>query len=1432
MESYNKPLTGNAMAKALKRAGIEPEAKGTDADTSAEPKVESKPKADAEATKNKSEAKEKEQSKERREVESKEAGNEAATETARQGKVDGLVYIDKAVDDVISKHLSEHGLETVKHARKISQGKAEAPDITKSGDSIPRLKWEKVSDVISEDLSAHGPERVKHARELSQTKTEASSAVKPNKAEEPIVELAAKPTAETIIKSAAEPAVEPAEQHEANHDFVVGSIDRSRTVDELAEQAAEERLANGDSQKDDLKKNGRLRMRAKLRRVWRNSPMAREYYRTKYRHEASVELSDAMERMNRENHFGQVQGEDGNWRAMTAEEIADRAQTDSNYALFNMISTSAPETLRAVLKETDKTELSPNDPDYQATYNLVSQFATRNADGDWAMSAEEFQERADEINTRMHGAESGALDNFMAQALYVRGQVEHGEALEDVMKGFHMFDARANESVNTDAQRTKVDRLVRRYENSPLGRTRLGAMLKPEYVAAATSTALALAQTLSRSRVAQLASVGGTAALSGVFSALREGERTSIAYANYNRAVAMGAKPNSGDSRFNRRLAETTLATEPAKVITENMLSVAESDDVNSMRQALADFYLRNGVGVRKGADLISYSAGNQVNVERNQMMSASLQLQTAYINRMHAKNPDFSEEDFISWREGLQNMMDEMAEQDAKKRRTIGGGRVESQEALQLYSEVDRGQAAYRKLRRRRTLSAGLKSTARSLVISGAAQEVMALANPNVQGVTEALQGRNTDASGRTFLADIANRHGLGASALDPNQLGTNKELTQQQVEELRRQGYEVTARNVNIEETTAQQHQTAAEFTAGNRAVTARHWLDNNTRSFEQRELRLDLPGQSQTGDLQFRIDGGAHGGGLNYSREQIMDLARDGHLKFAISPTKDTMGRPIILSGHLEGNRLVADDPGNSSLLEAIRNNDVSRIEVVDTTNFDSTGALNVFATETGRGTANDIISEVTSRVSTPLYDVGVPTVTGNVVPQVITAGVPASARGYYSPAIPSGRRGANRTSAPAGTARQATRETAPGAGAEWHMPEKAIESDNEAQADFWRTIGQVVGDEDGASLRSRLDEFLRQYTDSVDKVVVYPRAPELEPGEDQAAYQDRYKSWNMTINNPDIQAIVKRNQDLKDAVAGPLDDLLSITEDGTNDRSSLLFFSQAATAGVLNIVAKVDSEVEGIKRNVFERNSLDTSNWSISPDAVARLIAYDRVLNDGQSSLQRQITEQVDDFIDESKQGNDSAEAQTNPAAGAAEIDLAEAGSTEVEFGDGSAKNLLNQLKEMRNIEGFSLTGLVNFNAATSDVDKQQPLKGLDNYVQQRDDGSFALTELGNRVMEQLTRENGLLQSDSFERIASKQYERLRSNPTMAYADDSFVQGFAALIAFNNFLKRGEKARVRVTPLGDEQRDVTASVTPRTAREVSTEDAVTGDLFDQA
>ena len=107
-----------------------------------------------------------------------------------------------------------------------------------------------------------------------------------------------------------------------------------------------------------------------------------------------------------------------------------------------------------------------------------------------------------------------ALDNYEAIALYVRGQVEHGEALDNVMEGFKAYRAESREGARTgeilDLREKVADKLG---VKSQLGR---------QAVAAVASVAMYAGGAVAKSKAAQVFSFGGAAVATGVFAGLRE----------------------------------------------------------------------------------------------------------------------------------------------------------------------------------------------------------------------------------------------------------------------------------------------------------------------------------------------------------------------------------------------------------------------------------------------------------------------------------------------------------------------------------------------------------------------------------------------------------------------------------------------------------------------------------------------------------------------------------------------------------------------------------------------------------------------------------------------------------------------------------------------------------------------------------------------
>ena len=574
-----------------------------------------------------------------------------------------------------------------------------------------------------------------------------------------------------------------------------------------------------------------------------------------------------------------------------------------------------------------------------------------------------------------------------------------------------MYQGTSAEGVNSGHHERAIDKLVAKFERKKTGET---LFIKPEVVAGVAGLAGWVAGAVARNRAVQAFSFGGSAAVAGVLAGAKENEQVKIDRADLARRIAEGGKIDE-DNKYEVGLAETLPEMRTAESYMEAMDQAIASGDADQMRQVLADLVVAREVGRNEGVDLIDYySGGGDAEAVRNELTSRQFALEQAYIRANEDPNLELGR-----YKSQLMDGLGAATQAYGEMLHDVNGALLNRDnvpdDVRKQISEAYEAQAARdmvaRKLRHRRVAKEVAVTTARTLAFSTIAQELAAIGRSDVHGVFEdMLFGQHGDATGaaRTALGNLLNTPNGGvvgevvAGGNQPEkQFYREGEINHDQIKQWQAEGYKVE-KHFDYE---PQEHQvtiSAEDAVRGNPTFHRAGWLDYGTERPDYNEL---LGHHGEGSSYIFNPRGGSYGYGMSMSREDIIQAAREGHIKLMVSPTRGTQGNPFSVGNVIvEDNGLINFNPDaitQPATADMMVNRSYAFAEVVD----DRTGM--VLATEVGSGTADSFTQTAKEMVNTLTgYDITPP------VDQVISS-VPVMPDVEPLPPIP-GYRGTRRLS----------------------------------------------------------------------------------------------------------------------------------------------------------------------------------------------------------------------------------------------------------------------------------------------------------------------------------------------------------------------------------------------------------------------------------
>ena len=733
----------------------------------------------------------------------------------------------------------------------------------------------------------------------------------------------------------------------------MASVDRSRIVEMKAYIDAKRKLDKDLTPKpEDLNAKGKLKLGARVRgavaRLWKGK-IFRDYYEFKYQRELKEQYSKDFA-----HTLGANSGDGSASSAETEQALIWRMTRDSDFFTDTV--------------GEEREQLSPDSEAYKAMRRAVETFVENG-------NEEAFIEETRRINNDLMGNEGmPILDNYLTSAIYIKGQVDHGRALNDVMRGFKMYQGTSAEGVNSGHHERAIDKLVAKFERKKTGWT---LSIKPEVVAGVAGLASWIGGAVARNRAVQAVSFGGSAVVAGVLAGVKENEQVKIDRADLARRIAEGGKVDE-DNKYEMELAETLPVMQTAESYMEAMDRAIASGDANQMRQVLADLVVAREVGRNEGVDLIDYySGGGDAEAVRNELTSRQFALEQAYIRTNKDPNLELGR-----YKDQLMDGLSAATQAYGAVFPDVNGALLNWDKVPENVIEHYEMQAARdrvaKKLRRRRVAKEVTVTAARTLAFSTIGQELAAIVRPDVHGAFEdMLFGQHGDAPGaaKTALGNLLNTPNGGvvgevvAGGNQPEkQFYREGEINQDQIKQWQAEGYKVE-KHFDYEPHSVQGTVSAEEAVRSNVTVHRSGWADNLTGRIDGNELaghHTDIATQ-----YAFQPGGGATGMGFAISRSEIFDAGQDGQVELWLSPTRGTQANPFKIIGHVVGNQIVFDAEPGSEAAEMLANKSYAFAEVVHA----KSGF--VMSTEVGSGTATSFIQTAKEMVNTLTgYDITPP------------------------------------------------------------------------------------------------------------------------------------------------------------------------------------------------------------------------------------------------------------------------------------------------------------------------------------------------------------------------------------------------------------------------------------------------------------------------
>ena len=538
-------------------------------------------------------------------------------------------------------------------------------------------------------------------------------------------------------------------------------------------------------------------------------------------------------------------------------------------------------------------------------------------------------------------------DNVVTVAHNAKQAVEHGVALEKIDELLGMRVGEARVGVRTEAQRTTTDRLV-----DKLYSTRGGSVINETTLAVSAGIVISASKFVTQKAATAAGAFIGMGVGAGVVAGVREHARVGQERRLHIRQMAEGETlEQHGISKRRDNMEATRYETVGVDELLGDLTSATEilqGDTPDGLRRALEQIALvqtRITLSDERSMDLIEFSSKASVEQERFELDLRLAEAKDALGHTLEASD------DATLHAQGL----------SSRDVDTVVASELTAVTEL-LDEDITAKDAAFRALRRNRTLAMGAVGFVTSIGVGTAIQEIKAALNDQVQGVFEHPTAGDDR---RTLLAGLLHRgslHHVIPGQEGPDQttiindqtrlgvppgyelikgsggqwelLSSNKqvvgdltfdssghlsaasqELLQQKGFSFSDQleGYDTVQNTSETVSTSVQQYMNAhpGQLTHVHREL----WYANDTPGkYDLNELKLDWGGTHATGidahgNFVFNVAHMTNNGSFEHSASaHAQQLIHEGKMAIAISATKGSQSEVFMIPIDAQGNAVI--------------------------------------------------------------------------------------------------------------------------------------------------------------------------------------------------------------------------------------------------------------------------------------------------------------------------------------------------------------------------------------------------------------------------------------------------------------------------------------------------------------------------------------------
>lgn len=462
-----------------------------------------------------------------------------------------------------------------------------------------------------------------------------------------------------------------------------------------------------------------------LKRVWTHG-IFREYYRQK---EISKSQKDILEKRN----------------LFVDEDLTNNSQNNLNAALIERL--ISIDDLSQIAHKGEKVKKLEDQNIKSRIIDIIRRYTFDNmTDNEFIYYQNQLINEIKQTNKDIFEDSFIDANNLLETAKGLKATYSHQQGLRNVDIDLDIILGNMKSGLRTEQKLNTVERLTEK-----LSKTKLGKFINETTLASALSIFQGLGNTVGTfllyNKVAQIATFGGTALLSGILASIRNRTYWEQKRSQHQREVA-GGRLKTIDEKDKQRKALERFRFQSINAATtiqefDNILNfIQDKEKVNKITYedmskyiseiSLVDSYIN--LSDDKLIDLITYSSPNTIDSERTKLdiKRATLKVKLRKICEDH--NWTFSNETF-----------DQYLESNTK---------VNSLTLLKDENGIDQQNKKFARFKSKAGLTTFALSTLTGLVIGAGIQETSAFFNPNQQGAVEALFGHiDKNPTSRTAL-------------------------------------------------------------------------------------------------------------------------------------------------------------------------------------------------------------------------------------------------------------------------------------------------------------------------------------------------------------------------------------------------------------------------------------------------------------------------------------------------------------------------------------------------------------------------------------------------------------------------------------------------------------------------------------------------------